>query len=905
MNTQPVAWSLRLFRALAAAYPHEFRNVYGDDMEQMAEDAVEAVWRLRGVPGLFRLLSDVALRIPVEYAGEIRQDVRYGLRMLRASPGFTAVALVSLTLGIGVATAAFSEMNGFVLRDVPGVARPDELVAVKSPVNYESFRRFRGHEDLFSGTMTYFAPVAFELSFGGRPERVWGNLASPGHFETLGVAPAFGRFFGPNDRDGVVVVSYRLWKDRLGSDARAVGRTLRVNGRPCTLIGVASEDFRGASPMAYAADAWMPLTVDPATVPEVADNLLERRDRKVFHVVARLRAGVTPARAEAALDPIARQMEDEENAPNRDRKGRRVVLAQGGKLMPFEKKDVLPLAGFFIILGGLILLIACANVANMMLARAVGRRKEMAMRLALGAGRARLVRQLLIESLLLAVAAGGIGLLMAEWLMRMASQIRLPYPTPITYDLTPDGRVVVFCVGLTFVSALAFGLAPALRATRVDLTPALKESGSVGVFRGRRFNVRNALMTAQMAASLSLLLITGFLVIGHRRMTGPDVGFDPSGLSMISFDPIRAGYSPERSADFFERLSERVNRLPAVSSASLADAVPVTMIGKPAAPYVAEGDAAKTVRSARRYAVAQEFFATMGIPIIRGRGFRKTDEADDSLAAIVSEKLAREGWPGQDPVGRRIEIGADDLPEFRIGAVGTASRTGAGRNRTFEIIGVARDIRDGLVVNKKDAPSLLYLPLKPVDYARPPSAGMTLVVRARPGADAMTAVRREVAAMDDRLAPFNETTVAESIEVIMSAVRAATWTYTFIGLFGLILASVGLGGVTAYTVMQRRREIGIRVAIGARRIDVLRLVMSEGLTLVSFGAVLGLLGARAGIRAMSWFTAEISRTAGNSTSDPALLAGAPLLLAAVALAACYLPARESTRIDPVEALRQE
>jgi predicted permease len=905
MKPQPVAWSLRLFRALASAYPHEFRNVYGDEMLHMAEDAVEPVWRRHGVFGIARLLADVALRIPVEYAGEIRQDVRYGLRMLRSSPGFTVVALLSLTLGIGVATSAFSEMNGFVLREVPGVQRPAELVALKAPVSYESFRRYRERADLFSSALAYMAPVAFNLSFGGRPERTWGHLAAPSYFATLGVVPALGRFFTAEDRDAVVV-SYRLWQDRLGSDPAAIGKTLRVNGHPCWLAGVAPPDFRGASPMIYGADVWMPLTADPAIVPEAGGNVLERRDRKVFHVVARLQPGVATARAEAALDAIARQMEREDGAPDRDRVGRRAALGEGGKLMPLDKKDIAAMTAIFAILGGLILLIACANVANMMLARAAARRKEMAMRLALGAGRARLVRQLLIESLLLSLSAGGLGFLLTVWLMRMASQIRLPYPMPLEYNLAPDGRVAVFCLTLSFLAALAFGLGAAIRATGVDLTPALKESGAgVHFGRNRRINLRNVLMTAQMAASLALLLITGFLVVGHRRMNVSNVGFDAAGLSVISFDPIRDGYTPERTRAFFARLTERLKRLPPVSSVALADTVPMTMIGKPTAPYLAAGDGAKTIRTARRYVVSREFFETIGMPVLRGRSFRESDEADRSMAAIVSEKLARESWPGLDPVGRRMEIGEDDVPTFRVGGASGIARSGIGTTRLLEVVGVARDVRDGLTVSASDAPAIIYLPLRPADYAHPSTRGLTLLVRAAPGADAMSAVRREVAALDDRINPFGERALADSIEDILSVTMGATLTYSAIGVFGLVLASVGLAGVTAYNIARRRREIGIRMAIGARQSDVLRLVMKEGLTLVAIGAALGLLGGQAGIRAMSGFMAEIARTAGTSTSDPMLLVGAPLLLAAVALAACYLPARQSARIDPVKALRQE
>lgn len=899
----PAARMLRWYRAIASAYPHEFRNVFGDEMDQAGHDAIEALWRHHGWLGLARLLFDVAARLPVEYAAEFRQDVRYGLRALCASPGFSVVALVSLTLGIGVATSAYSEMNGFLLRDIPVVEHPDDLVALKSPVAYETYRAFRTHRDLLSGVAAYFAPAAFTLQTGDATERVWGHLATASYFRTLGVQPALGRVFSDSE-SAVAILSHRLWRERFGSDPGVLGGAVRINGRACTIVGVAPEGFLGASPLAFSADLWLPIEGSRDLAPELGNGALDRYDRQVFHVVARLVPGVTPARAEAALDATVRRLDADHAAPDRDRPGRRAALGAGGKLMPVEKKDLPLLSGFFAVLGGMVLLIASFNVANMTLARAAGRRKEIAMRLALGAGRARLVRQLLVESLLLAFASGALGLLLSEWLMRLAGNMRLPYPMPLHYDLTPDFHVLVFCTALTLFTALAFGLVPALQATRSDLTPALKEGGALLLPRRRGLSFRNGLMIAQVAASLSLLLITGFLVIGHRRIADIRVGFDTARLTLISLDPIRDGYTPGQARDFFSRLTDRLRRLPGVASASISDDVPMTMIGHPSTRFVTR-DHRKIVQSARRYAVSREFFETIGIPIVRGRAFRDEDATGDTLAAIVSEKLAREVWPHEDALGRQIDLGEDDLPRFELaGARNTAPRD-IGRARTVVIVGVARDIQDGIVRSAADAPFLIYLPLRPSDLARPSPRGMTLLVRGVPGADAATAVRREIASMDSGLTVFNIHALTDDIDTIVAAVRGALWTYGCIGLFGLVLASVGLAGLTAYSVASRRRELGIRIAVGARAGDVLRLVMRDGLVLVGIGSVLGFFGARAGIRGLGAIMAEIARTAGTSTSDPVLLAGAPLLLAAVALVACYLPARASTRIDPVEALRVE
>jgi len=420
-------------------------------------------------------------------------------------------------------------------------------------------------------------------------------------------------------------------------------------------------------------------------------------------------------------------------------------------------------------------------------------------------------------------------------------------------------------------------------------------------------SLRNVLMAAQVAGSLALLLLTGFLVIGHQRMTGLDAGFDARRLYLVSLDPVRDGYSGAQAAAFFGKLLDRVKALPSITAASLSDSTPMEMIGKPGATFSTAGpDGAKALHWGRRFIVSRDFFDTIGIPVLRGRGFRKEDEADGWTAVIVSEKLAQECWKGVEPLGRRIEIGGDELPRFDVAAPPGGGRARVlGKPQGFTVVGVAKNVRDGLNMVAADAPGVIYLPLRPADYARPALQGVTLMVRAAPGVDAMGAVRREIGTMDANLTPFNARGMPEQIEQLMFPVKVALYTYGCIGLFGLILASVGLAGVTAYSVSQRRREIGIRMALGAQRGDVLGLVMKEGAVLIAMGTVLGLAGAWAAIRLMSAFMASIARTAGTSTSDPWLLLGAPALLAALAMAACYVPARWSLEVDPAVTLRQE
>ena len=910
-SSRPVAISLRLYRALAGAFPHEFKNVYGEELLQVTEEAIEAIWRRHGTPGLARLLADLAIRVPAEHLAEVRRDIRYGFRMLRASPGFTTVAVLSLALGICVATSAFSELNGLILRDLPGVAKPDELVVLETPSSYPAYRRYRERTDLFSSTLAYAAPVPFLVSLGGRSERIWGHLVTPSYFPMLGQHPALGRFFEEAyeqpGRPAAVVVSYRFWSNYLGADPSIVGRTLRVNAHPCVVVGVGSRDFLGASPAMLVADLWMPISVGGEVAPELAGNAVERHDLAMFHVLGRLRADVTIERAEAALDAVARQLKQDYGDLDRTDKGRRIRLRQGGKSLPIRKQDMPYFTAFFGVLAGLVVLIACANVANMMLARAADRRREIAVRLALGASRARLVRQLLAESMLVAAGAGMIGFLLSVWLMHGASQIRLPYPIPVAYDLRPDMRALLFTLVLTALTGAGFGLVPALQATATDLTPALKEGGAVRLRRYRRLSLRNLLVVHQVAGSLTLLLLTAFLVTDMRNRMATEMGFDPKRLYVLSLDPVRDGYSRDQAAAFFEKLLDRVKSLPSVTAAGLTDTVPVAMNGNLTLNVSAAGAAAgkpAATHSAKKFVVGREYFETTGLPILLGRAFRKEDEANERRRVIVSEGLAGALWPGQDPLGRRVEIDNQEA----VGAQGVVPvvfdyRPGiSGKRSMFEVVGVTRDVKAEPLARKTFP--VVYFPMRPADYAAPSIQGVTLLVRAAPGVDAIGAVRREISAMDARITTFSARSMEEQIEQFAAVLYIGSSIYGTIGIFGLILASVGLAGVTAYSVVQRRREIGIRMALGARHADVLGLVMKEGAFLVIVGTAIGMAGAWAGNRLLAAIFFTIASLSGMSASAM-LMAGAPVLLVAVALAACYLPARKSVRIDPAVALRQE
>jgi predicted permease len=884
------------YYSVAKAFPEEFREACGADMEQATADA----W---GSVGRTRLMGDLLLRLFVEHASQLWRDIRYGLRCLASSPGFTAVAVISLSLGICIATCAFSELNGMVFRELPGVARPAELVAMERPVSYPAFRRYHARDDLFRDSAAYVAAVPFGVSRNGHTERVWGHLITDSYFATFGVRPALGTTVCVSH---CAVISFRFWQERLGGDPRVVGQTLRVNGQSVTIAGVTEEGFAGAAP-STASDLWLPLPPDAGIAPSLTGIALERADLDVLTVVARLGAGVTLESAESALDTIARQFEQDSGDSNRNRRGRRVTLVEGGKCLPLGKQDKPYFTTFFTVMAGLILIIACANAANMMLARATGRRREVAVRLALGASRGRIVRQLVTESLLVAGGAGILGAFASLALMRSLGGLRMPLPIPVQYDfLAPDGRVLLMTIGISLVTGVLFGLAPALQVTRAALTPALKEGGHMQVRRFRRLSLRNVLMVAQVAGSVTLLVILGYLSVGIQSKLGVQVGFNPANLHLISLDPTRDGYSPERSADFLAKLLERVQGTPSVTSASLSVTVPVAM-GIDQVSYTAPGAAggAREARRAMRHIVGKDYFAVTGIGILAGRGFLRTDEAEDATAIVVSEALVDELWKGQDALGRTLEIANADTPPAKIlpSAFDYRPRMHSKERRVYQVVGVARDVAEGLVTSKRRA--AIYFPMRPSDRGQPSQQGVTLMVRAAPGVDAISLVLRELAAMDPNVAPFYTGTMAQHIEEFMSPLRVASWTYGSIGFFGLVLAAVGLAGMTAYSVASRHHEIGIRIALGAAKRDVLGLVLREGAALIAIGGAIGMAGAWVGSRGLAAMSTSVGQVATTSANDPLVLVGAPVLLAALALAACYVPARRSLLVDPAVTLRGE
>ena len=807
--------------------------------------------------------------------GDIRQDLRYGLRTMLKNPAFTIIAVVALALGIGANTAIFSVVNSILLRPLP-FKDPDRLVFIwhaypklnlMAPVSPPGFMDYRARGDVFESAAASVG-ASVNLTGEGEPERIQLRAVTASYFPTLGVMPALGRtFLDEEDQPGhdhVVILSNGLWQRRFGADPSIVGKTITLDGEGYNVVGVMPESFR----LFGQDNIWAPLALS-------AEQLAPNRRRSEFlMMVARLRPGVTLGQAQAAMNAVAGQIQ-QDNPQSFPSDG-----SWGLQVKPVYEEmvaDIRP--ALLVLLGavGFVLLIACANVANLLLARASGRRREIAIRTALGAGRGRLVRQLLTESVLMSLVGGGLGLLLAVWGVDVLIKLN-ENNIPRSQEIGIDGRVLAFTFGLSLLTGVLFGLVPALQASKTELTEALKEGGRGSAGR-HRTRFRNLLVVSEIALALVLLIGAGLMVKSFARLLHVNPGFDPQNLLTMQVALPSTKYrEPAQRADFYRQTLEKIRSLPGVQAAGAVSNLPLSgsvssgffsIEGQEYSPgqQLPHGD----IRSA-----TTEYLQAMSIPLSKGRYFNDRDTDANTLVTIIDETIARLYWPDSDPIGKRIAFNRPDDTKVWIEIVGVV---GAVKHKALDA----------------DYRGQIYLP-----HAQSPRGGMYLVVRTLGEPSSMTAMVRSAIQAVDKDQPVYRVMTMEAL--VTESVAQKRFSMLLLALFAVVavmLAIVGLYGVMSYGVSQRTHEIGVRMALGAQSRDVLKMVVGQGLALALIGVGVGLVAAFLLTRLMS------SLLFGVSATDPYMFASIPLILAAVALLACYIPARRATKVDPMIALRYE
>jgi predicted permease len=823
----------------------------------------------------------------IESVNTLWQDLRYSFRMLWKSPGFTLVAVLTLALGIGANTAIFSGVSALILRPLP-VEQPERVVSIfeiyNDPNDYNGFSypdyvEYRDQNHVFEGILGYRL-VQAALSDKDQNDVIWGELVTGNYFDVLRVRPLMGRGFLPEEDKTpgarpVVVLGYNLWQRRFNSDPSLVGKTVTLNAQAYTVVGIAPKEFTGTK-FALSMDFWVPMMMQAQIMRGDTDRLNDRQDHW-FNAIGRLKPGVTLEQAEAEMTTIAGRLEQAYPA-DRDKNGHVIVRRETEGRFEEAAGTVTLGAGLALGLIGMVLLIACANVANLLLARAITRRREIGIRLALGASRFRLIRQLLTESVMLSVTGGCLGLLVAFWATDWMQSFIPVLPYTIALDFSPDTRALSFTLLISVMTGIVFGLAPALQASNPDVVPVLKGETLAPRHGFRRFTLRNLLVISQVALSLVVLVCGGLFVRSARAARAIDPGFTTDNVLAVSLNPSLVGYTEEQGKQFYQRLVERVEALPGVQSANVSSLLPLGDSTSSRGPILAEGQEEPPPGSEGGNVlcnfVGPKHFETLQISLLQGRDFTWRDDMGAPGVIIINETLARRLWPGQNPLGKRLRVGDAKSPYL-------------------EVIGVAKD---GKYRSLGEEPKpYMYFPV--LQRYRP---ALTLLVRTAGDPRSLVGgIRQQVQALDPKLPIYEIKTMKEHMTYALWAIHLGASLSTTFGLLALMLAATGLYSVMAYSVSQRTKEIGIRMALGACRRDVLKLVTGQGMTLALVGVVIGL--------TVAFFVTRIlsSLLYGIGTTDAAIFIGIPLLLAAVALVACYIPARRATKVDPMVALRYE
>lgn len=811
-------------------------------------------------------------------------DLRFAVRMLMKSPGFTVVAFLAITVGIGVNTTIFGVVNSLLLRPLP-VEKPEQLVQIytsdarigRQPNSYLNYVDYAKQNTVFTGLVAYqFTPMGF--TSGGETNNIFAQMVSGNYFSLLAIQPALGRAFLPEEdtipnANPVVVLSHRFWR-KLGGDSAIIGSVLTLNGRSFSVIGVAPAKFAGTD-IGVTPDLWVPMSMREWVLP--ADDWYQNRRALMLNVFGRLKQGVSIEQAAAQLKTVARQLEQTYPDLNKDRTISLTPLEDAktqGIGGPGNEGGIRNVAMLLLAAAGSILLIACANVANLLLARATTRQRELAIRLALGAGRGRIIRQLLTESILLALLGGVGGVVLSYWLGDLLMSLLPAAPVPLNFDPQPDGRVLLYSLVIALLSGVIFGLAPAWQISHSDLTQALRERAGTATSPSR-LNLRNLLVIAQIGGSLLLLIGSGLFLKAFHHAQAIKPGFRTDNIALLSFDLNLAGYDKARAKQALRSIIEDVRRDPQVRSADFTQSVPFGFggIGRTVFGDDRALDAPGNGKFANVSEITPTYFSTMAIPLLKGRTFREEEtESPTARVAVISATMARDFWPGQEALGKRFRF-------FQ--------------GEPVEVIGIAQNVK--LYSLGEDPSWIVYLPMQ-----TQPQGGATLVLHtvAAPGA-ALADAQRIVRQLDSHIPITYAKTMPEHLSLALWPSWMGAVLLGAFGLVALVLASMGVYGVMAYSVHQRTRELGIRMALGAQAHQVLGLVLRQGMTLAAIGLTIGLLAALASTRLVA------ALLYGVNPSDPEVFAGVTLMLGLAALAACYLPARRALQIDPVVALRFE